>query len=69
MDDTAPTLWCDMTDAQKGELLLAIHEGKVIEARGDATSGEWKAMTNGVYFLDYCAYRIRALTTGEKGDE
>ena len=27
-----PTLWRDMTDAEKGALLLAYHEGKVIEA-------------------------------------
>jgi len=29
-----PKLWCDMTDAEKGALLLAHHNGKVIELAG-----------------------------------
>jgi hypothetical protein len=35
-----PKLWRDMTDAEKGALLLAHHEGKVIEWSGiSATTG------------------------------
>jgi hypothetical protein len=34
-----PTLWKDMTDAEKGELLLAYHDGAVIECNID--NGVW----------------------------
>jgi len=37
-----PKLWRDMTDEEKGALLLAHHEGKVIEWNGtSAKTGEW----------------------------
>lgn len=37
-----PTLWRDMTDAEKGALLLAHHQGKVIEWNGvSEKKGEW----------------------------
>lgn len=35
-----PTIWRDMTDAEKGALLLAAHDGKVIECIG-AGLGSW----------------------------
>ena len=36
VDDT-PTTWRDMTDAEKGALLLAHHEGKVVENSFDGS--------------------------------
>lgn len=35
-----PKLWRDMTDAEKGELLLAHHEGKAIEVF-EVSIGDW----------------------------
>ncbi len=51
-----PKLWRDMTDAEKGALLLAHHEGKVIEVwrRG---SGGWATFPE--CFHENEAYRVR----------
>ena len=48
-----PTLWCDMTPEQKGALLLAHHEGKVIET---FYAGKWKVCQP--EWVDECAYRV-----------
>jgi hypothetical protein len=49
-----PKLWRDMTPEEKGALLLAAHEGKVIEFMA---SGTWKEDKPGWY--DILAYRIK----------
>lgn len=50
-----PTLWRDMTDAEKGALLLAQHEGKVIECRiGDM---EW--IVSEPVWAEMWAYRVK----------
>ena len=51
-----PTLWKDMTPAEKGALLLAHHEGKVIEV--------WHRLDGWVRSVDfgaveYIAYRVK----------
>jgi len=54
-DEDTFKLWRDMTDAEKGALLLAHHEGKVIER--SHTGGQWQ----GVKYLqwhDDIAYRV-----------
>ena len=51
-----PTLWSDMTDAEKGALLLAKHEEKEIEALYDLTG--WVSY-QGSFFQDR-AYRIKS---------
>ena len=55
VDDT-PTLWRDMTPEEKGALLLAHHEGKVIDAWGNV-SKEW--MEAGPAWNPNAAYRIK----------
>ena len=52
---TKPTLWRDMTPEEKGALLLAHHEGKVIE--GLYSTG-WEEAESPVWWEDK-AYRIR----------
>lgn len=53
--DETPKLWRDMTDAEKGALLLAKHEGKVIEFfDGD----KWAKPINVVWY-DWNAYRVK----------
>lgn len=59
-----PKTWGEMTDVEKGSLLLAKHEGKVIERlvpmcdrTGHVTHHEW-ASYEGVISADY-AYRIK----------
>lgn len=54
--DDDPTLWRDMTPEQKGALLLAHHEGKVIEF-WSASSECWVASSPG-WMYGY-AYRIK----------
>ena len=54
-DPKAPKLWCDMTPEEKGALLLAAHEGKVIEVWD---SGQWVRRSFGVW-ADGNAYRVR----------
>lgn len=51
----SPTLWRDMTPEQKGALLLAHHEGKVIENSLDGIT--WIAAKP--YWADNYAYRVR----------
>lgn len=51
-----PTLWRDMTDAEKGALLLAKHEGKGIDFWW---CGKWDDTYGSALFLDTCAYRIK----------
>jgi hypothetical protein len=53
-----PTLWRDMTDAEKGALLLAKHEGKYIEFKNNYDTPEWKYISDPVWSPE-CAYRIK----------
>lgn len=50
-----PKIWGEMTDAEKGSLLLAHHEGKVIEC---LSVTNWYECREVVWDGD-CAYRIR----------
>ena len=52
-DDT-PTLWRDMSAEEKGALLLAAHEGKVIEVFRD---GLWLEVSQ--VWIDNAAYRVK----------
>jgi hypothetical protein len=61
----APKTWVEMTPEEKGALLLAHHEGKVIErcvpmcdCTGEVTNHEWKKCFHIGHYL-HCAYRIR----------
>ena len=56
VEDT-PTLWRDMTPEEKGALLLAHHEGDVIEYTKVNMDGEWRE--DQPEWRSYCAYRIR----------
>jgi len=49
-----PKLWRDMTPEEKGALLLAHHEGKVIEFCND---GEWDEANTPAWHPDF-AYRV-----------
>ena len=51
----SPKIWRDMTPEEKGALLLAHHEGKVIECWNVE---EWCAI-DVPYWFDDCAYRVR----------
>ena len=51
-----PKLWRDMTDQEKGALLLAAHEGKEIEYRSEFSSG---VMCKVPVWYDNVAYRIK----------
>jgi len=51
----SPKLWRDMTPEEKGALLLAEHEGKVIEVWN--VEGWWTDVVP--YWFDDCAYRVR----------
>jgi len=66
-DDETPTLWRDMTPAEKGALLLAHHEGKAIEwlarVQPENDWGEWSpcdddCLWDGTSFGEGFAYRI-----------
>ena len=50
-----PTLWCDMAPEEKGALLLAHHDGKVIEAW--MYKEKWLALEP--EWIDDIAYRIK----------
>jgi hypothetical protein len=60
MTDT-PKLWADMTPEEKGALLLAEHEGKVIEVFGIACPGMWHVRWHEDYpvWYDDAAYRVK----------
>ena len=58
-----PTLWKDMTPIEKGALLLAHQEGKVIE-RSHNQGTTWKEKTNGLWHENH-AYRVKPETTVE----
>jgi len=58
---TDPIKWKDMTPEQKGALLLAHHEGKVIETY---RSGWW-IVDDDPSWIDYCAYRVKPETVVE----
>jgi hypothetical protein len=51
-----PNTWGEMTDAEKGALLLAAHEGKVIEG-WDIHLNEWRLIIP--EWFDIRAYRVR----------
>lgn len=53
-----PTIWRDMTPEEKGALLLAAHEGKVIEGwmHGDP---EWKLLASPLFDAQSMAYRVK----------
>lgn len=53
-----PKLWRDMTDAEKGALLLAHHEGKEIEYTDLPANLKWYKCSNPLW-LDTVAYRIK----------
>ena len=57
MTDT-PKLWIDMSPEEKGALLLAEHEGKVIEMFGHAYPDMWFPRRQAGWFDDL-AYRIK----------
>lgn len=66
--DDAPKLWRDMTPEEKGALLLAHHEGKVIEWSGvSAITGEFTVwdkcdddcLWDGTHLGDGFAYRVQ----------
>ena len=56
-DDT-PTLWRDMTPEQKGALLLAHYEGKVIEYYSYSYINKWVSLSHPVW-NNIIAYRIK----------
>jgi len=49
-----PTKWADMTPEEKGALLLARHEGKVIQR---SYGGAWETVD--ALFFNQLAYRIK----------
>lgn len=57
MEDT-PRTWKDMTDAEKGALLLAHHEGKVIEFAALGRDS-WVAINWSFDWIPEHAYRIK----------
>lgn len=66
--NTKPKLWRDMTPEEKGALLLAHHEGKVIEFNGESVvTGEWTGwvtcdddcLWDESFLGDGFAYRVR----------
>jgi len=82
-DDEEPKLWRDTTDAEKGALLLAHHEGKVIEWQfpEKGKSKDWSTVPAEMYWNSGYAYRVRPVKpsflpleagkvyqTAEKGD-
>lgn len=56
MTDT-PKLWRDMTREEKGALLLAHHEGKVIEFKNPKEGPHWRRAKP--EWADWCAYRVK----------
>jgi len=63
-DDT-PKLWHNMTDEEKGALLLADHEGADIHV-WEPLAEAWRLLDFGEFmFLDYRAYRVKPAATRE----
>lgn len=50
--------WGEMSDEEKGALLLAHHEGKVIERFVDGNMGGWVSSDKPLWYPD-CTYRIK----------
>lgn len=62
-DPETPKLWREMTDAEKGALLLAKYEGKVIE-KYSSMDKEW--VSYGLtFFFDSLAFRVKPETKRE----
>ena len=57
-NDENPTLWRDLSDAEKGALLLARHEGKLIEYFNPTHKSWHEPLAGWVSFDDMGAYRI-----------
>ena len=55
-------LWCHMTPEEKGALLLAHHEGKVIQA---LVGGAWMKVAKQPPWSTRCAYRVKPEPTVE----
>lgn len=52
--------WGEMTDAEKGALLLAAHEGKVIEYYSETYANEgWTEAERPSFSINQVAYRVR----------
>jgi hypothetical protein len=56
-DPATPKTWGEMTDEEKGALLLAHHQGKVIEFVNDCDVRDWKKAVP--RWADFCSYRVR----------
>lgn len=56
ISDELPPYWKDLTDEQKGKLLLAHHEGKVIEYF--TLAGGWRECPTPHWSGNYC-YRVK----------
>lgn len=60
-----PTLWRDMTDAEKGALLLADHKGAAFHV-WEPIAEAWRPLDFGEFmFLDDRAYRVAPAATRE----
>jgi hypothetical protein len=55
---TGLTIWRDMTDAEKGALLLAAYEGRPIEYLSALNGNEWRLRRSCNYWYDTDVYRI-----------
>jgi len=53
-----PKIWGEMTDEERGALLLAEHEGKVIEKSPNQYNPIW-ADKGSSSFVYWCAYRVK----------
>jgi hypothetical protein len=58
-DGESPKLWRDMTDAEKGALLLAHYEGKVIDVWHADTGSFGRPLNPALPFRAWHAYRVR----------
>lgn len=58
VSEEAPKTWGEMTREEKGELLLAAHEGKVIEFSDNVDPDDWCAI-GGPSFVDRYHYRVK----------
>jgi len=53
-----PTVWRDMTEAEQGALLLAHHQGKVIECYPPVLESGWRVNVSPAWGSNF-AYRVR----------